>query len=116
MVCKETAERNSAMPTFKNAMNEDLSESRQWLTFALLLLVIAAPVALAQIPGAGAAAPPEPAVETQWESILQAARRIPLAAALGAILAFRPRRRGTPPRSANGAGRINPHLHRRADA
>ena len=98
MVCKEPAERNSAMPTFKNAMNEDLSESRQWLTFALLLLVIAAPVALAQIPGAGATAPPEPAVETQWESILQAARRIPLAAALGAILAFRPRRRGTPAR------------------
>jgi uncharacterized membrane protein YhiD involved in acid resistance len=79
-------------------MNEDLSESRQWLPVALLMLVIVAPVALGQIPGAGAAAPPEPAVETQWESVVQAARRIPLAAALGAMLAFRPRRRGTPAR------------------
>jgi uncharacterized membrane protein YhiD involved in acid resistance len=53
---------------------------------------------VAQIPGAGAAAP-EPALQSQWESIAQAVRRIPLAAALGAILAFRPRRKGTPART-----------------
>jgi len=38
-------------------------------------------------------------LETQWESIQQAIRRIPLAAALGALLAFRPRRKGTPART-----------------
>lgn len=36
---------------------------------------------------------------SQWDSIAQAGRRLPLAAALGALLAFRPRRRGTPPRT-----------------
>jgi uncharacterized membrane protein YhiD involved in acid resistance len=43
---------------------------------------------------------PEPDAQSQWESIGQAIRRIPLAAALGAILAFRPRRKGTPARTA----------------
>ena len=42
--------------------------------------------------------PPEPDVESQWAIALQASWRIPLAAVLGAILAFRPRRRGTPAR------------------
>jgi hypothetical protein len=41
-------------------------------------------------------------VATDWaaqlESLRHAAQRLPLAAALSAILAFRPRRRGTPPR------------------
>ena len=64
----------------------------------MLLLVFAAPLAFGQIPGSAAA--PEVTDESQWESVTQAVRRIPLAAALGAVLAFRPRRRGTPPRSA----------------
>lgn len=42
---------------------------------------------------------PEPDSTSQWDSVLQAAKRIPLAAALGATLAFRPRRKGTPERS-----------------
>ncbi len=50
-----------------------------------------------QLPAA--ATTPEPAMESQLEGILQAVRRLPLAAALGAILAFRPRRRGTPART-----------------
>lgn len=66
------------------------------------VLAVLVPVALAhaaglQIPGAAAA--PEPGFDSQWDSIMQAMRRIPLAAALGAILAFRPRRRGTPART-----------------
>lgn len=73
------------------------NESRDWYWggAAVLLLVAAATAASGQIPSA---ATPEPALESQWESIAQAVRRIPLAAALGAILAFRPRRRGTPAR------------------
>jgi hypothetical protein len=42
--------------------------------------------------------PPEPDLQSQWWIALQASWRIPLAAALGALLAFRPRRRGTPAR------------------
>ena len=68
----------------------------QWGGVAILLLLVAANGALAQLPGSAAA--PEPVFESQWESISQAVRRLPLAAALGAILAFRPRRRGTPAR------------------
>jgi uncharacterized membrane protein YhiD involved in acid resistance len=64
----------------------------------VILLLVTAGTALAQLP-TGAAAPPEPVLESQWESIMQAIRRIPLAAALGAILAFRPRRKGTPART-----------------
>ncbi|HEX6313768.1 MAG TPA: hypothetical protein VFZ73_02870 [Gemmatimonadaceae bacterium] len=56
-----------------------------------------AQLAAAQFPQATA---PEPTSQSQWESIGQAIRRIPLAAALGAILAFRPRRKGTPARTA----------------
>jgi hypothetical protein len=39
-------------------------------------------------------------LRTHADAVLQAAIAMPLAAALGAILAFRPRRRGTPDRSA----------------
>ena len=66
-----------------------------WGGVAILLFVIAATAAPGQIPSA---ASPEPMAESQWESVSQAVRRIPLAAALGALLAFRPRRRGTPAR------------------
>ncbi len=80
-------------------MNDE-SKSRDWILAGVLLLAVAAPVVLAQIPGAGGSAvAPEPAAESQLESVLQAMRRIPLAAALGAILAFRPRRKGTPART-----------------
>jgi uncharacterized membrane protein YhiD involved in acid resistance len=68
-----------------------------WLSAGIFLLLIIGPDAVAQLPGPSA--PPEPQLEDQWESIAQAVRRIPLAAALGAILAFRPRRRGTPART-----------------
>src|SRR5688500_9169106 len=78
-------------------MNENSSQSRTWVLVVLLLLVALAPEALAQIPSAVA---PEPEAESQWESVLQATRRIPLAALLGALLAFRPRRKGTPARTA----------------
>jgi uncharacterized membrane protein YhiD involved in acid resistance len=39
-------------------------------------------------------------LESHAEMILRAVLALPLAAAMGALLAFRPRRRGTPPRSA----------------
>ena len=76
-------------------MNENRSNV-MWAAALASLLVAVAAVGVAQIPGA--AAPPEPALQSQWESMAQAVRRIPLAAALGAILAFRPRRKGTPAR------------------
>ena len=89
--CKSTA------PAFNEQdMNEEPSQTKQWVGAAVVLLVLVAPAALSQIPGTATA--PELATESQWESVLQATRRIPLAAALGAILAFRPRRRGTPAR------------------
>jgi uncharacterized membrane protein YhiD involved in acid resistance len=68
-----------------------------WSGVTIVLLLAVGHVALGQLPGS-AAAPPEPAFESQWESIAQAVRRIPLAALLGAMLAYRPRRRGTPAR------------------
>ncbi|HVP27960.1 MAG TPA: DUF4956 domain-containing protein [Myxococcota bacterium] len=43
---------------------------------------------------------PIPALRDQVGGLLQSTVRLPLAAALGAALAFRPRRRGTPPRQA----------------
>ena len=79
-------------------MNKDSSRTRLWLLATLTLVVVLAPNVLAQIPGSAVA--PEPAAESQWESVLQAMRRIPLAALLGALLAFRPRRKGTPARTA----------------
>ena len=75
----------------KNALRDS-----QWGGAVIVLLLVAANVALGQLPGSAAA--PEPLSESQWDSIAQAVRRLPLAAALGAILAFRPRRRGTPAR------------------
>lgn len=70
-----------------------------------LPLLIAAFLLLAPIACAFAAGqqptgltPPEAPIESQWNIALQASWRIPLAAALGALLAFRPRRRGTPAR------------------
>ena len=63
------------------------------------LLVVTVGLAMAQQLPTGGAAPPELPVESQWETAIQASWRIPLAAALGGLLAFRPRRRGTPPRS-----------------
>jgi uncharacterized membrane protein YhiD involved in acid resistance len=43
--------------------------------------------------------PPLPAESNSWHDVKVAAIRLPLAAALGAALALRPRRRGTPPRT-----------------
>ena len=68
----------------------------------LAVLLLLAPIACAfaagqQLP-TGGTTPPEPSIESQWDIALQASWRIPLAAALGAMLAFRPRRRGTPAR------------------
>jgi uncharacterized membrane protein YhiD involved in acid resistance len=68
-----------------------------------LLALFAASSVFAHFAGAQfppQATAPEPDAQSQWESIGQAVRRIPLAAALGAILAFRPRRKGTPARTA----------------
>ena len=45
----------------------------------------------------GASTPGEPVTETR--ALEEALVRLPVAAALGALLAFRPRRRGTPPRT-----------------
>jgi len=55
---------------------------------------------LAPQPGATAERPPHWDWQQQLESLKPALVSLPLAAALGAALAFRPRRRGTPPRSA----------------
>jgi uncharacterized membrane protein YhiD involved in acid resistance len=65
----------------------------------LLLLPLACAFASGQQVPTGLT-PPEAPIESQWNVALQASWRIPLAAALGALLAFRPRRRGTPPRQA----------------
>jgi uncharacterized membrane protein YhiD involved in acid resistance len=53
---------------------------------------------IVQQPPAGASA--ERQEEFQFQHLRQAILRLPLAAGLGAALAMRPRRRGTPPRSA----------------
>lgn len=71
--------------------------SERWLVVVPLLLMTAG-VAWGQLPPNSAAAP-EPDMLSQWDSIDQAIRRLPLAAALGALLAFRPRRKGTPART-----------------
>jgi uncharacterized membrane protein YhiD involved in acid resistance len=70
----------------------------------LLAAGLAAPVA-AQVPPQLAqtqAAPPQAGEEGYdlWAEIRDAAVKLPLAAMLGAALALRPRRRGTPPRQA----------------
>ena len=73
---------------------------------AMLLLLGAAAPAAAQLPPPvqqateGSSDPAHWDLEAQLGSIKTALVSLPLAAALGAALAFRPRRRGTPPRSA----------------
>ena len=73
-----------------------------WL--ALWTLLVLAPAAFAAMPlSAGTAPAPEAPhwdLQAQIDSLKSALASLPLAAALGAALAFRPRRRGTPPRSA----------------
>jgi hypothetical protein len=65
-------------------------------------LAATAAFAASQLPagGGGAAAASHWDLRTQLESLQAAVVSLPLAAALGAALAFRPRRSGTPPRSA----------------
>lgn len=73
------------------------------LALAALTCVVAATAAFAapQLPaGGGGAAAPHFDLRAQLESLQAAVVSLPLAAALGAALAFRPRRSGTPPRSA----------------
>lgn len=69
--------------------------------WTLLLTAGALDAGASQLP-ADASALPIPAQmapgETEWESLLAAFVRLPLAAALGAALAMRPRRAGTPAR------------------
>jgi uncharacterized membrane protein YhiD involved in acid resistance len=60
-----------------------------------LLVLVASGALVAQVPAA--AALPEPP-HNEKESIVEAIVRLPLAAVLGAALAMRPRRAGTPPR------------------
>ena len=62
----------------------------------MLLVPMACTLASGQQPSG--LTPPEAPIESQWNIALQASWRIPLAAVLGALLAFRPRRRGTPAR------------------
>ena len=79
-----------------------LMQAIPWRTVGLGSLAVLAPISVAlavgmQLPTG--VTPPELSVESQWETALQASWRIPLAATLGALLAFRPRRRGTPTRT-----------------
>jgi len=79
-----------------------LMQAIPWRTVALGSVAVLAPISVAlavgmQLPTG--VTPPELSVESQWETALQASWRIPLAATLGALLAFRPRRRGTPTRT-----------------
>ena len=57
----------------------------------------AAPAQVSQAPQFPPASPPDPAAES--DGFPSALARLPLAAVLGAALALRPRRRGTPPRT-----------------
>ena len=73
------------------------------LPFVLWLMLIAGPPVLAQPPADPAAFPPQAASETAdsrgtMTEVRRAMLRLPLAAALGAMLGMRPRRKGTPPR------------------
>jgi hypothetical protein len=69
---------------------------RSLLGFLLALLLPAA--ALAQPEALSHWLDPIPSVENQLEGLLEAMIALPLATGLGAVLAFRPRRPGTPPR------------------
>jgi uncharacterized membrane protein YhiD involved in acid resistance len=72
---------------------------------ALLVLSLAVAAHASQPPGPGALQQQQPAAATPprgdvlIEQVMQAIVRLPLAAVLGAALAMRPKRRGTPPRS-----------------
>ena len=73
------------------------------LPFVLWLMLIAGPPVLAQPPADPTAFPPQAASETAdsrgtMTEVRRAMLRLPLAAALGAMLGLRPRRKGTPPR------------------
>jgi uncharacterized membrane protein YhiD involved in acid resistance len=79
------------------------SPNRAPLQVLVGIVILTVPMACAfasgqQVPSG--LTPPEAPIESQWNIALQASWRIPLAAALGAMLAFRPRRRGTPARQA----------------
>lgn len=77
-----------------------MPDTKRTPPFAIVVgcLLFLAPIAIALGQNLPTQTPPEPDIESQWWIALQASWRIPLAAALGAILAFRPRRRGTPAR------------------
>jgi hypothetical protein len=68
----------------------------------IVAVIAAAGVAAAQdLPGAAAAASAQPtdmSMAAQWAEVWVAAARLPLAAGLAALLALRPRRKGTPNR------------------
>lgn len=77
------------------------------LWFAVLLLLIAGPphasaqdAARTQAPAPSASTQLDDDLSTTPAQLRSIAIRLPVAALLGAALAFRPRRRGTPPRSA----------------
>jgi hypothetical protein len=67
---------------------------------ALLLIVNIRAAASQSLPAVEDVAPSHFDVAAQLESLRLGVVSLPLAAALGTVLAFRPRRRGTPPRSA----------------
>ncbi len=79
---------------------------RTWLVVVMCALAACTAAALQVHPlqqAAGGRAADSPAhwdVREQLESIRTALVSLPIAAVLGAVLAFRPRRRGTPPRNA----------------
>jgi len=79
---------------------------RAWIVVALFALVPVTAAAQQQAPplqSAGGQAADSPAhwnLRAQLESTRTALVSLPIAAVLGAVLAFRPQRRGTPPRSA----------------
>jgi uncharacterized membrane protein YhiD involved in acid resistance len=79
---------------------------RAWIVVALLALVSAAAAAQQQTSplqapaGQAADSPAHWNLRAQLESTRTALVSLPIAALLGAVLAFRPQRRGTPPRSA----------------
>jgi uncharacterized membrane protein YhiD involved in acid resistance len=78
-------------------------KTRQALVPALALLACAAPAALLAmqtdpLTAAAAQSPSSLLSPNTLDEIRHALMRLPLAAGLGAMLAFRPKRRGTPPR------------------
>src|SRR6267143_5870181 len=82
-----------------------LAVLRMSVCVAVLLIVAAAKLsaqdaASAQPPTPSASTPIEEDLSTTIAQLRNVAIRLPVAALLGAALAFRPRRRGTPPRSA----------------